>query len=67
MQLWFFKHVGIHDGMNRVAATPLDASEPSAYGGKEPAIEFDGRKFERQLTSFISALQRARLSNETNS
>lgn len=45
--LWFFKHDGNYDGLDRVVATPRDSEEPNAYSG-EPAIEFDLRMFERR-------------------
>ena len=60
--LWFFKYDGRYDGMNRVAATPFNASQPNAYVGDEPSIEFDGRKFEPQLASFIKLIHEIRRS-----
>ena len=58
--LWFFKYDGIHDGLDRVVATLPDASQPSAYGST-PAIEFDTRKFEKQLGEFMSSLHEYRI------
>jgi hypothetical protein len=60
--LWFFKYDGIHDGMNRVAATTQDAEEPSACSG-EPSLDFDGRRFEVQLRTLLTALHTYRVSD----
>src|SRR5690349_4099718 len=43
--LLMFKYEGLHDGMDRVVATPRNASQPSAYGSS-PSIEFDSGRFE---------------------
>lgn len=59
LTLWMFKYDGLHDGTDRVVATPRQASEPNSYGGT-PAIDFDTRKFERQLDSFMVALHEFR-------
>jgi hypothetical protein len=59
LTLWMFKYAGLHDGIDRVVATPRQASQPNAYGGA-PAIEFDARKFERQLDCFMEALHEFR-------
>ena len=61
LTLWMFRFDGIHDGMNRVVETPRDVAEPSAYSGT-PAIEFDARKFDRQLDCFMDALHEYRMS-----
>lgn len=61
LQLWFFKCEGIHDGMDRVVATLVNEEQPNAYSG-EPSIDFDGRKFEPQLSSFMNSIQNFRLS-----
>ncbi len=60
LTLWMFKYDGIHDGMDRVVATARDAPEPIAYGGT-PSIEFDARKFERQLDVFVTSLHEYRV------
>jgi len=60
LTLWMFKFDGLHDGMDRVVATPRDASQPSAYGGT-PSIEFDSRRFERQLEAFMALLHEYRI------
>ncbi len=59
LTLWMFKHDGLHDGMDRVVATPCGASEPNPYGGT-PAIEFDSGRFEKQLDCFMDALHEYR-------
>ncbi|MEZ6142222.1 MAG: hypothetical protein R3B84_16815 [Zavarzinella sp.] len=60
LALWMFKYDGIHDGMDRVVATHRDASPPSAYGGT-PTIEFDSRRFEKQLEAFMASLHQFRI------
>ena len=62
--LWFFKYDGKHDGMDRVVATLVKSGQPDAYGG-QPSIEFDGRKFERQLKIFMEALHSLRIMPST--
>jgi hypothetical protein len=62
--LWMFKYDGVHDGIDRVVATPRDASQPSAYGGT-PSIEFDTRRFETQLEAFMASLHEYRTSGST--
>ncbi len=63
LTLWFFKHDGADDGMNRVVATPANSPEPNCYRG-DVAIEFDGRKFENQLEIFMSDLHQLRINGE---
>ena len=60
LTLWMFKHDGLHDGMDRVVATPRDASQPCAYGGT-PSIEFDSRRVEKQLDVFMASLHEYRI------
>ncbi|HYF48443.1 MAG TPA: hypothetical protein VEJ63_03505 [Planctomycetota bacterium] len=61
--LWFFKHDGMHDGVDRVAVTTRDAPQPSTYGGGgEPELYFDGRRFEVQLQTLIASLHTYRVS-----
>ena len=60
LTLWMFQSDGIHDGMDRVVATISDAREPNPYGGT-PSIEFDTRKFERQLDVFMTSLHNYRV------
>lgn len=60
IQLWFFKYNGIYDGMDRVVATNIDSEEPNAYCGV-PAIEFDGKKFELQLSYFLNQIHNLRI------
>jgi hypothetical protein len=60
LTLWMFKHDGLHDGIDRVVATPRDALRPSAYGGS-PSIEFDSRRFETQLEAFMASLHGYRI------
>ena len=60
LTLWMFKYDGLHDGLDRVVATPRDRPEPDAYGGT-PAIEFDARKFEIQLEPFMTSLNEFRI------
>lgn len=60
LTLWMFRYDGLHDGMNRVVATAPDASQPSAYGGTL-AIEFDSRRFEKQLEAFMASLHEYRI------
>jgi hypothetical protein len=60
LTLWFFKYDGVHDGMNRVVATPRDASQPRAYGG-EPSLDFDARGFEAQLQTLMTSLHTYRI------
>jgi hypothetical protein len=59
LTLWMFKYDGLHDGMDRVVATSRLASRPSAYGGA-PSIEFDSRRFEKQLEEFMASLHQYR-------
>ena len=62
MELWFFKYDGLYDGMDRVVATPYNAEQPHIYSdGTELSIEFDGRKFEKQLSTFIDLIHQTRL------
>jgi hypothetical protein len=60
LTLWMFKYDGVHDGMDRVVATPRDASQPNAYGGTL-SIEFDTRRFEKQLEAFMTSLHEYRI------
>lgn len=60
LTLWMFKYDGLHDGMDRVVATARHAPEPNAYGGT-PAIEFDMKRFEKQLDAFMAALHEYRI------
>lgn len=60
LALWFFRHDGESDGMNRVVATLENSPEPHCYGG-DVSIEFDSRKFETQLEIFLSNLHRFRI------
>lgn len=60
LTLWMFKYDGLHDGLDRVVATPRDAPQPSAYGAT-PSIEFDSRRFEKQLEAFMASLHEYRI------
>jgi len=60
LTLWLFKYDGIHDGMDRVVATPNGIQRPAPYTG-EPALEFDTRRFEAQLADFIHAIHELRI------
>lgn len=63
LQLWFFKYNGEFDGMDRVVVTSAKAEQPNSYGATEPSVEFDGLKFEQQLTAFINAIHNLRISD----
>lgn len=63
LTLWMFKYDGLYDGMDRVVATPRDASQPNAYGGA-PSIEFDSRRFEKQLEAFMASLHLYRIGSK---
>ncbi len=60
LTLWMFKYAGLHDGMDRVVATPRDALQPSAYTAAL-SIEFDSGRFEIQLEAFMAALNQYRI------
>ena len=60
LSLWMFKYDGVHDGMDRVVAIPRDVPEPNAYGGT-PSIEFDARRFEKQVEAFMVSLHEYRV------
>ncbi len=61
--LWIFKYNGVHDGLDRVVATTINSPEPDPYGGKI-TLEFDGRKFESPLKTFMESLHQLRTSEE---
>jgi hypothetical protein len=61
LTLWLFKYDGAEDGMNRVVATPPDASQPNAYSG-EPSVDFNARRFQVQLQLFMTSLHAYRIS-----
>ncbi len=64
IQLWFFKHNGLHDGVDNVQFTKIDDEMPNPYGERENSIYFDGRKFEYQLGSFLENIHILRCINK---
>ncbi len=60
VMLDFYLYKGKHDGMDRVTVRSPDMNGPDEpYRGK-PCIEFDGRNFSKQLSDFITSLDRVR-------
>jgi hypothetical protein len=66
LALWFFKYDGQEDGMNRVVATPPDASQPDSYNG-QPSVDFNAKRSQVQLVAFITSLHAYRISGTLDS
>jgi hypothetical protein len=63
LYLTLYKYNGILDGMNRVVATTTSSEANGPYGG-EPDLNFNGRSFSKNLSSFIDAVHQMRLSKQ---
>ena len=53
--LWFYLYAGSHDGCDNVILSHPIEKQPSPYGG-DVSIQFNGRKFEKQLDEFMVEL-----------
>jgi len=61
--LWFNRYDGRHDGCDNVIASLPSEPQPGPYGG-DVSIQFDGRRFEKQLDEFMAELDRRRCSTK---
>ena len=57
--LWFHFYAGRHNGCDNVISSYPIEKQPSPYGS-DVSIQFDGRKFEKQLDEFMVELDKRR-------